>query len=99
MEKFMKFTMLEKETKNEKYRNKPYRAVNFRKDENGNVICPNGKKFNFKGIKHVRGNQYGRTEEIYECEDCTNCPYKQECCPKAQNNRTIRLNQELTLNT
>ena len=32
MEKFMKFTMFEKETKNEKYKNNPYRAVNFKRD-------------------------------------------------------------------
>lgn len=96
MEKFMKFTMFEKETKNEKYRTNPYRAVNFKKDENGNIICPNGKKFIFKVSKHIKGNQYGRTEEVYECEDCTNCPHKQECSPKAKNNRTIRLNKELT---
>ena len=35
-------------------------------------------------------NNYGRTEEVYECEDCTNCPYKQDCCPKAKDNRTIQ---------
>ena len=92
----MKFTMFEKETKNEKYRNNPYRAVNFKKDINGNIICPNGRKFKFKYEQHVRGNNYGRTEEIYECEDCTNCPYKQDCCPKAKDNRTIKLNRELT---
>lgn len=97
MEKFMKFTMFEKETKNEKYKNNRYRAVNLKKDEKGDIICPNGKKFKFKQTRHVKGNQYGRSEEIYECEDCTNCPYKQECCPKARKNRTIRLNQELTL--
>lgn len=96
MEKFMKFTMFEKETKNEKYRTNPYRAVNFKKDENGNIICPNKKKFIFKMSKHIKGNQYGRTEEVYECEDCTNCPHKQECSPKTKNNRTIRLNKELT---
>jgi len=96
MEKFMKFTMFEKETKNEKYKNDPYRAVNFKRDEKGNIICPNERKFKFKETRHIRGNQYGRTEEIYECEDCSNCCYKQECCPKAQNNRSIRLNQELT---
>lgn len=97
MEKFMKFTMFEKETKNEKYKNNPYRAVNFKRDGKGNIICPNNKKFKFKGTRHIRGNQYGRTEEIYECEECSNCCYKQECCPKAKNNRSIRLNQELTL--
>ena len=97
MEKFMKFTMFEKETKNEKYKNNPYRAVNFKRDGKGNIICPNNKKLKFKETRYIRGNQYGRTEEIYECEDCSNCCYKQECCPKAKNNRSIRLNQELTL--
>ena len=96
MEKYMKFTMFEKETKDEKYHNDPYRAVNFNKDDTGNLICPNGKKFIFKYNKHVRGNKYGRTEEIYECEDCEGCPYKSECCKRASGNRTVRMNQELT---
>ena len=96
MEKYMKFTMFEKETKDEKYRNNPYRANNFTRDEKGNLICPNGKKFKFKLTQHIKGNAYGRTEEIYECESCDGCPYKQECSPKSKNNRTIRLNQELT---
>ncbi len=96
MEKFMKFTMFEKETKNEKYRNNPYRAVNFKKDIDGNIVCPNGRKFNFKQKRHIKGNNYGRTEEVYECESCENCWHKQECCPKTKNNRTIKLNRELT---
>lgn len=96
MEKFMKFTMFEKETKNEKYRNNPFRAVNFKQDKNGNLICPNNRKFNFKYEKHVKGNNYGRTEEVYECENCDKCPHKSECCPKAKNNRIIRINRELT---
>nr|WP_294486001.1 transposase [uncultured Anaerosporobacter sp.] len=32
--------------------------------------------------RHVRGNKYGRTEEIYECEDCRGCPYRTECFKK-----------------
>ena len=40
--------------------------------------------------------KYGRTEEIYECESCADCPNKNECCPKAKNNRTVRINKELT---
>ena len=90
----MKFTMFEKETKDEKYRNNKYREVNFQRDENGNIICPNGKKFNFKYEQHVKGNKYGRTEEVYECESCEDCRCKSECSPK--NNRTIRMNRELT---
>ncbi len=94
MEKYMKFTMFEKETKNEKYHNDPFRAVNFRY-EDGNLVCPNNKIFNFKYSKHVKNNKYGRREEIYECEDCSDCPYKTLCC-KSGGNRTIRMNRELT---
>ena len=97
MEKFMKFTMFEKETKDKGYRSDPFRAVNFRKDDNGNLVCPNNKRFIYKCDKHVKGNKYGRTEEIYECQDCTGCPYKSKCCPKrTKSNREIYLNRELT---
>lgn len=96
MEKYMKFTMFEKETKNEKYHTNPYRAVNFRRDAEGNLICPNNKKFIFKYNKHVKGNKYGRTEELYECESCEGCPHKTECCKSAKRNRTVRINRELT---
>ena len=96
MEKYMKFTMFEKETKNEKYRSNPYRAVNFKRDEKGNMICPNGRKFIFKCSRAVKGNRYGRNEELYECESCEGCPYKAECCKSAKGNRTVRINGELT---
>ena len=95
MEKYMKFTMFEKETKSDKYRNNPYRATNFKRDEEGNLICPNEKKFLFKMNRHIKGNKYGRTEEIYECENCEGCPNRSECC-KGKGNRTIRMNQELS---
>ena len=92
----MKFTMYKKETTDKKYHENPYRAVNFIKDKSGNLLCPNGRKFVFKRTQHVRYNKYGRTEELYECESCEGCPYKNECCPKARGNRTIRMNEELT---
>ena len=96
MEKYMKFTMFAKETEDKKYHDNPFRAVNFTRDEEGNPVCPNGKRFVFKEKKHISKNKYGRTEEIYECESCEGCPYKDECCPKTSHNRTIRMNQELT---
>jgi hypothetical protein len=96
IEKYMKFTMFDKETKDDKYHNNPYRVDNFKRDEKGNLICPNGRRFIYKYDKHVKGNKYGRTEEIYECEDCTGCLHKEICCKSAKNNRTARLNRELT---
>ena len=95
MKKYMKFTMFEKESKDEKYRDDPYRAVNFPIDESGSPVCPNGKKFNYLYTKPVRGNKYGRTEEFFQCEDCSGCAHKEKCC-KCKGNRIIRLNEELT---
>ena len=95
MKKYMKFTMFKKECEDKSYREDPYRAVNFPINENGNPVCPNGKEFHYLKTRPVRGNKYGRTEEIYQCEDCRNCPHKSKCS-KAEGNRTIRLNEELT---
>ena len=95
IEKYMKFPMFKKETKDRKYHEDPFRAVNFRIDEQGVMRCPNDKAFHFLCRKDVRGNQYGRKEELYECEDCSGCPYAKKC-KNTDKNRTVRINQELT---
>ncbi len=95
MEKYMKFTLFKKETQDKNYHNNPFRAENFRIDNDGKMICPNGKKFNFAYRRAISGNQYGRQEEIYICEDCSDCPYAGQC-KKSDKNRTVRINEELT---
>ena len=95
MKKFMKFTMFKKETDDKKYHEDPYRAVNFPINENGCPVCPGGKEFHYLQSRPVKNNHYGRTEELWQCEDCTDCPLKPKCC-KCQGNRVIRLNEELT---
>ena len=95
MGKYMKFTMFKKETTDAKYRDDEFRAVNFRRDEDGNLICPNGRKFVYLYDKAIKGNKYGRTEEFYQCEDCSNCQYAEKC-KKGEGNRTVRINEELT---
>lgn len=95
MEKFMKFPMYKKETTDEKYHEDPFRAVNFKTDQEGNLICPNGRKFHFAYRKPVKGNQYGRQEEYYTCEDCSVCPYAEKC-KRTEKNRTVRINTELS---
>ena len=54
--------------------------------------CPNHKAFHLKYRKPIQGNKNGREEEIYQCEDCTGCPYAEKC----KSNRTVRINKELT---
>ena len=95
MEKYMKFPMYRKETKDAAYRDDPFRAVNFKTDEDGNLICPNNRKLKLSYRQDIKGNRYGRQEEVYECTDCSNCQYAQQC-KKTEKNRTVRLNRELT---
>ena len=54
MEKYMKFPMYKKETTDEKYHSDPFRAVNFKIDKDGNLICPNDKKMIFSYRKPVK---------------------------------------------
>ena len=96
MEKYMKFTMYEKECKDNNYHNDPYRAMNFLIDEEGYPVCPGGKRFHYLKTVPVRGNKYGRTEEYYQCEDCSGCPYREKC-HKSKENRIVRINKELTV--
>lgn len=95
IKKYMKFSMYKKETEDKNYHNNPYRPINFKMNEDGVLICPNNKKIIFLYNKLVKGNKYGRTEEIYECEDCSNCPFKSKCT-KSEGNRKIHLNRELS---
>lgn len=95
MEKYMKFPMFKKETEDKKYHEDPFRAVNFPIGEDGLMRCPNGRAFHLRYRKNVKGNLYGRQEEIYECEDCSGCPFAEQC-KKTDKNRTVRINHELT---
>ena len=52
-----RWQMYEKESKNEKYRNYPYRAVNFSVDDEGYMVCHNGKRFLFLRTSPVKGKQ------------------------------------------
>ena len=95
MEKYMKFIMYEKESKDSQYRDNPYRSCNFEIDHEGYMVCPNGKRFHFLKSAPVKGNQFGRTEEYYQCEDCSGCPHREKC-HKSKENRVVRINEELT---
>ena len=95
MKKYMKFPMFKKETTDKKYHDDPFRAVNFPIGKDGIMRCPNGKRFYLQYQKNVKGNKYGRQEEVYQCEDCSSCPYAEQC-KKTDKNCTVRINRELT---
>ncbi len=95
MEKYMKFSTYNKEVKDKKYRDDQFRPINFKRNKKGQLICPNKKVFNYIGENPIKGNKYGRTSEVYECENCNRCKLKSKCT-KSKGNRRINLNKELT---
>lgn len=96
MELFLKYQTWEKETHDKKFRDDIFRSVNFKRDEEGNIICPNNKKFIKIKNKYIKGNVDKRFTEVYQCEDCKGCPYRNKCC-NGKNNRVININEELTM--
>lgn len=62
------------------------------KEHDDYYICPNNQKVTFKNYSQ-RTDSYGHTRDfkIYECEDCSGCPFKEKCT-KAKGNRQIHYN-------
>lgn len=52
---------------------------NFDIEHEGYMIYPNRKRFYFFRTASVKGKQYGRTKEYYQCEACEGCPYREKC--------------------
>ena len=58
-------------------------------------ICPNQKKLTFKEEKqYISDNGYESEIRIYQCEDCSSCPYADKC-KKGKSNRSIQINRAL----
>ena len=93
--KYLKYTSWQRETHDKEFHKDPFRSRNFKTDEEGHPICPNGKKFIKMFDRQIRGNADHRTEEIYECEDCSGCPFREKC-HKSEKNRRININRTLT---
>lgn len=95
IEMHMKFPLWKRETHDKKFHEDIFRSVNFRKDDEGNIICPNNKRFIKLKEVAIAGNIDKRTVERYQCESCEGCPLK-ERCHKGKGNRVVNINRELT---
>ena len=61
-----------------------------KKDE---YTCHNGKQLKPVGITHRKSaTGYKADITVYECEDCSSCPYKAKCT-KAQGNRQLQVSK------
>lgn len=93
----MTYNMQRKE-QTKKYKKDPFKVGNWEYDEeNDQYTCPDGRDLIFKNYS-VRTDKYGfqRNLEMYQCEDCTDCPVR-NLCTKAQSDkpRVIQKNPNL----
>lgn len=68
-------------SKKRKYKNDIGRIENMKYDEKkDSYICKNGKELSFSYIRHSKSKTgYVSEKNIYQCTDCSGCPYKAEC--------------------
>lgn len=67
-------------------------------EETDSYVCKNGKLLTARYDKKTKSKSgYISTVTVYECEDCSGCPYKKECirgnnCKTPLEERTKRIN-------
>jgi transposase len=80
-----------------KYKQNPFHTSNWAyDDENDFYTCPNGKQLAFQQTsKRTDKTGFQREFKVYECEDCSGCPFR-SLCTKAQEgtNRKLIINQK-----
>ena len=95
-EALITYNMYLKEQK-KKYKQNGFNPDNWQYDEETDTYtCPNQKRLEFR-YHSVRNDQTGfqRKFKIYECEDCSGCPFRSSCTKaKEGNNRKLMVNEK-----
>ncbi|AWC39272.1 transposase [Bacillus cytotoxicus] len=90
------YNMYVKEQK-KKYKQNEFHTTNWEYDkENNRYTCPNQKQLVFK-YRTTKTDQYHFTREfkVYECEDCSGCPFRSLCTKaKEGNHRKLMVNEK-----
>lgn len=96
IENYMKFPLYHKE-QTRRYRNNPFNKDNFSyNSQTDTYSCPEDRQLSFKGIKKDKNkNGFISHSRLYECEDCSRCPFTDKCKKSLDNNRTILMNEKL----
>ena len=80
-----------------KYKQNPFNTANWTYDEESDTYtCPNNQPLHFK-YNSVRTDRNGFTRELkmYECENCTGCPFRTSCTKaKEGNHRKLMVNEK-----
>ena len=93
---FVKYTYFHLEQKRS-FKKKIFNIANMTYDKKSDEFtCPNNKKLKYLFTKKDKtDNGYSQKIRVYECEDCSNCQYKNQCT-KSKGNRRISFNKKLS---
>lgn len=83
--------------KKKKHKTDPFNTANWAYDElTDTFTCPNDKKVEFRYLSNRTDRyQFTRTVKVYECEDCSGCPFRSLCTKtKEENNRKLYVNEK-----
>ncbi len=83
--------------KKKKEKKNPFNIGNWGYNkEQDSFTCPNGKRMMFRYISNrTDRNGFKRDFKVYECEDCSECPFRSQCTKvKEGYNRKIHYNQK-----
>lgn len=92
IELYQKYSMYSKE-KETKYQKNPFNRNNFKRDEDGDYICPNNKKLVYTFDKKMKHALHDEHIKVYKCNDYMNCPLRAKCSA-SETGRTIQINEE-----
>lgn len=93
IELFMKYNTQAVESKRTTDRNR-FKSYKFEKNENGEIICPEGHAFTLEKTTIDKRGIYEKENKIYRNEHCDGCPLR-ERCTKSKNGRTVIVNEVL----
>jgi transposase len=85
--------------KKKKNKENPFIRENFAYDNQSDTYtCPNNQQLILKSTSKQTHKKtgYESTIKIYQCTNCSNCPFYEQCCKSEKgNNRTISINEKL----
>ena len=91
MELGMKYNYYSKKNESS-FKKKIYNSINFKTNEKGNKICPEGHVFNISGYeKWNNEGEYLQISTSYTCGKCEGCPVRDKCT-KSKSDREITVN-------
>lgn len=86
-----------RQEKKKKEKQNPFNVINWEYNaEDDTFTCPNGQKLTFRYWSHrTDRNGFTREFKVYECEDCSGCPFRSQCTKaKEGHHRRIQYNQK-----